>query len=305
MFPFPTPLLMVGQSAAGGSGPSSKWRINILTTRALSNQGAAEIEMRATVGGADQCSGGSALASATVGGPGNEPDKAFDNNSTTFWNSGSTTLPAWIEYDFPANVDVRQLGYLSSGLSATPTSLNVQYYDIATSSWVTYWSEDTFEVSTSAPQFLFSKPDPAIAGSSRWRVKTKSTQGGSSNVGVCNLELRATSGGPDLTVPASATGGNPIGDGTNKENAFDDNSTTIWSAAHPTVASPKSIGYRFPTQQVITEIAWNINGMSTNGAPTSFDVEYLDTTTGLWTVAWSVASTGTWTTGETKVFTKP
>jgi hypothetical protein len=289
-------------ASAGGSGPSSKWRINVLTTRAVGNVGATEIEMRGTVGGFDQCSGGTALASATN--TGSSAANAFDNNSGTIWDSGTTTLPQWIEYDFASNVDVRQFAYTSSGLNGNPTSLNVQYFDTGTSSWVTYWAEDTFEAETRT-QLIFAKPDPLIAGSARWRLRVTAVQGGSAFLGITALEFRATAGGADLTVPASADGGNPFGDGGNKQFAFDDTSTVYTPGFHPTAGSPAVIGYRFPSQKVVTEVAINISGSSTNGGPTAFDVQYLDTTTGAWTTSWSVTSSGTWVTNETKVFTKP
>jgi hypothetical protein len=291
-------------ASAGGSGPSSKWRLNITSVHLAGRfPGMAEIEMRGSVGGTDQCSGGTALASSSST---NTPDKAFDNNTSTGWDSGSSTLPAWIEYDFASIVDVLQLAITPSNVNGTPQSFDVQYYDTGTSSWTTYWSEDTFLVSSS-PQLIFSKPNPAVAGSTRWRVKVISTQGGSADCRCAELEFRATSGGSDLTAAASADGGNAIGDNINvTANAFDNNTTTLWnSPAHPTSGSPAYLGYRFPTQQVVTEIAWTLwTGSALNG-PTSFDVQYLDPTTGTWTTSWSVAASGTWTAGQTKVFTKP
>ena len=66
---------------------------------------AAKIEMRPTRGAADQCVGGTAIASASDGGA---AANAFDANPATFWSttqgdSGNVYYhPTWIGYDFGA-----------------------------------------------------------------------------------------------------------------------------------------------------------------------------------------------------------
>jgi hypothetical protein len=98
------------------------WRV-----RATSVQGgtsfpwsASEVEFRATAGGADQASGGQILASSTFSSF--AAASAFDNNSGTFWISGTTlgTAEPWIRYHFPNNVVVDEVAIMvrSDGFGA-------------------------------------------------------------------------------------------------------------------------------------------------------------------------------------------
>lgn len=70
--------------------------------------GLREIEMRATSGGADQTFDGSASASATYAGF--SPDSAYDSDTGTAWMTPNGTLTnAWIAYQFPDDVVVREI----------------------------------------------------------------------------------------------------------------------------------------------------------------------------------------------------
>ncbi len=83
------------------------WRLNITANAGdTSFLAIAEIEMRATVGGADQCAGGTAAAS--LADPGAPVTNAFDNDAATRWSTTSGTLTGWIRYQFAAPVDVAQ-----------------------------------------------------------------------------------------------------------------------------------------------------------------------------------------------------
>ena len=85
----------------------SYWRLNVSANAGdTSFLAIAEIEMRATVGGADQCTGGTPTASASDGS--SPPSNAFDNNATTRWSTPSSTLTGWIGYQFASPVDVAQ-----------------------------------------------------------------------------------------------------------------------------------------------------------------------------------------------------
>jgi len=81
------------------------WRINVTANDGDVNFLAiAEMEMRATIGGADQAVGGTATASASDGS--SPPGNAFDNNSTTRWSTPVGTLTGWLRYQFTSPVDV-------------------------------------------------------------------------------------------------------------------------------------------------------------------------------------------------------
>jgi len=122
---------------------STKWRLANITTVDGTTAAIGEIEMRATTGGADQCTGGTAsasdylLSSATYA-----PDKAFDNDAVgTFWHSHSI-YPAYIQYDFGSSVVVTEVSiarrYASTGDVQAPSAFDVQYWN--GSSWTTAWS---------------------------------------------------------------------------------------------------------------------------------------------------------------------
>lgn len=72
-----------------------------------------EIEMRATYGGANQCSGGTAYATSSTAGYG--PEKAFDGNKTVYaggaWatSNSNPTMPQVIGYQFPALTEVVEI----------------------------------------------------------------------------------------------------------------------------------------------------------------------------------------------------
>lgn len=92
------------------------WRINVSANDGDTNYLAiAEVEMRASVGGADQCAGGTASASASDGT--SPPSNAFDNNATTRWSTPVGTLTGWLAYQFSSAVDV-----LECTIRAHPTS---------------------------------------------------------------------------------------------------------------------------------------------------------------------------------------
>lgn len=108
------------------------WRILITETRTTSGTlfaSIAEIEMRATVGGADQTGSGTAYASSqTV----NTAAMAFDNNPATRWASGASEAPPqWIAYDFGASITVAEIAIRAPDstdpAARAPRSFVVQY----------------------------------------------------------------------------------------------------------------------------------------------------------------------------------
>lgn len=91
------------------------WRLYITASQGIPSgkdywHTMAEIELRATPGGADQCSGGTATAhdyySAAYA-----PAKAFDNANATYWGSwpGSNLGNGWINYQFASAVAVAEV----------------------------------------------------------------------------------------------------------------------------------------------------------------------------------------------------
>lgn len=81
------------------------WRLDLLANFAW--VAIREIEMRATIGGPDLCSGGTPFASETNDG---DPSYLFDNNLSTHWGvvaSGQGTC--YVGYDFGAPVEIVEI----------------------------------------------------------------------------------------------------------------------------------------------------------------------------------------------------
>lgn len=90
-------------------GSHRYWRVHC----GRSNSGgdtyaAAEVEMRATPGGSDQCSGGTATAHSNFSGTFDAP-KAFDNNAATLWSASGGASDGWLKYDFGSAVVVAEV----------------------------------------------------------------------------------------------------------------------------------------------------------------------------------------------------
>lgn len=84
------------------------WRLNISANAGDANYlQIAEVEMRATLGGADQCTGGTASAS-TEHSATYAASKAVDDTASTHWSTPISTLTGWWAYDFGSAVEVLQ-----------------------------------------------------------------------------------------------------------------------------------------------------------------------------------------------------
>ena len=85
-----------------------------------------EVEMRGAIGGADQCTGGTASAAHATASAGN----LFDNNTGTYWVNGGPSADTWLKYDFSGgDVDVREIQLLPRYSSQSPEDFKLQYSD--------------------------------------------------------------------------------------------------------------------------------------------------------------------------------
>lgn len=107
------------------------WRLNIAANAGSTDFLAiAELELRGSVGGADQCTGGTAIASASDS---TAPvANAFDNDPVTRWSTPHQTLTGWIGYQFASPVDVAEYT-----IRAHPTNADRSPRD-----WALEWSDD-------------------------------------------------------------------------------------------------------------------------------------------------------------------
>lgn len=107
------------------------WRLNVTANNGdITFLAIAEIEMRAILGGADQCSGG--VASASSADATSPASNAFDNDTTTRWSTVTSTLTGWIRYQFASPVDVVQYTIRAHPTAPTRSPKN----------WTLEWSDD-------------------------------------------------------------------------------------------------------------------------------------------------------------------
>lgn len=127
-----------------GGATYKHWRIYVTANSGANTYVTAnEIEMRATVGGANQCAGGVATASSNY--PSTPPSGAFDGVLTyppdsALWASANGAKPQWIAYEFAAPVSVAEVAWMSAsysgGQNETPGTFDVQASDDGVS-WIT------------------------------------------------------------------------------------------------------------------------------------------------------------------------
>ena len=84
-------------------------RINISSVNGGSYCNCAELQLRLTVGGADVCTGGTPTSSYNLSGYG--PEKAFDDNTSTFWATYDRVAPQWIQYQHTEARDVVEISW--------------------------------------------------------------------------------------------------------------------------------------------------------------------------------------------------
>lgn len=109
------------------------WRVKFFDTTGMLYVGAATIEFRASIGGADLCGSGTASASDVYGSW--VAANAFDGSSATRWLSNSfyNNTHNWISYDFGLGNEVDVVELVLKSASSTgadaPRTLTLQYSD--------------------------------------------------------------------------------------------------------------------------------------------------------------------------------
>lgn len=108
------------------------WRVYITESTSSSGDNFIrlyEVEFRGSVGGADQCNGGTASASHNS----STAYKLFNNNEAgDYWLNGGPSEPCWFQYDLGAGnaVDVAELRILNGQYQAqAPKSFSLQWSD--------------------------------------------------------------------------------------------------------------------------------------------------------------------------------
>ncbi len=269
-----------------------------------------EIEMRITSGGADQCTGGTAIGTdGYASGTSEDPPSAFDNNNSTFWqafwNGGADAWRTWIGYDFGAGneKDIMQLSVRAhaSYLSRTPRIAVVESSDDAVT-WTHEWIVH-FGVSTNTGAWASVGPvittKPTVQSSNQyWAVFSFSRD--DDNAHMSCAELKFYEGGADVTSGGSGladsrlSGSYPVG------NAFDGNNSTFW---HSGTRGWCVLGYDFGSgnNKDIDRFDFRARNDFDGQAPVAGFVAYSQDGIS-WLRDWSFRSPPTWATGELRSF---
>jgi F5/8 type C domain/NedA-like, galactose-binding domain len=155
---------------ASGYPATSKvwWRVNC-----TANDGHAfvwavsSLQMRTTVSGADQCSGGVAGAS-TYFDYTFLPTKAFDSDATTSWASSVPT--GWVSYQFASAKQIVEVSITArtAAPSQAPKDFTVQYWDGA--AWQTQWTVTGSSAWSAGETRVFADPSPPAPTAARGNV---------------------------------------------------------------------------------------------------------------------------------------
>ena len=117
------------------------WRVYVPATTGAGLVSCAELELHATVGGANIATGGTAAASSVN--TGKPASNCFDGSTSTYWES-NVAIPQWISYDLTAGAPntVEEIKWTSRNDASTenPTDIVIQYSDDNTN-WTTKWSQ--------------------------------------------------------------------------------------------------------------------------------------------------------------------
>jgi hypothetical protein len=274
------------------------WRLYCTAGNGEPNLGLAEIQLRASLGGADET--GSGTASASSGTAAN----LFDNNNTTVLTTTSGAYPHWISYDFGAGNDkaITEIAINTrTQIRYSPTDFQLQWSD-DNSAWTTLFTVKGFGEwpSGQATFMVFNADriyDNGVSGQF-WRLRSTATDGGA-QVGLCELMLYDSSGINQCSggTPFSSTqleGGGPntqafdgivTGGDTNRWNGF---SVAEW------------IGYKFPSAKTIITVGIVAQTTFQSKSPKDFVIEYWDGSA--YQTAMTLTNITGWTSGQTRYF---
>lgn len=199
----------------------------------------AEIEMRESIGGADVCADGVASASSTWAA--NVPANAFDNNNSTYWESGVAGSGHWIQYAFPDPKAIVEVVIRNGDAGAEILDeFDVRYSDDGVT-WTHVRLMDASNLGVNETERF------SLYGTKTyWRIYVTASVNSPYYAYIAEFGVHTSVGGADVTTGA---GGTPAASTTFSgsflaANAFDDNITTEWSSGINTVP-PHWLRYHF------------------------------------------------------------
>lgn len=291
------------RSAAAAAPTSTKWRIYVTDTEAsttaeASNLQIAECEMRASAGGADLCTGGTATASSTSGG--NAASNAFANDGTTTEWIALSGDDEWLQYEFGSAVTIEEV-YIqaASGANASknsPVDFKIQY-DSGGGVFVDYWTAVTGPFGRSEAR-VFNRTDAVPTGKRWWRFWVTNLTGTAARLSCSEITMALSMGGGDECSGGYAFARSHLST-LSPDGAFaNDGTTTFFAELNNTV--PTWIGYAFSSDKDIEEVTFQARGsFANNESPEDFKLQY--GCGGVWTDVHSVTAQS-FTDGEIKTY---
>lgn len=297
----------------GGGGTHTYWRLRFPQGINGGNDNRTQlqtVEFRATVGGADQCTGGTAFASAVHGS--SSAASAFDANSGTAWfTAGNDHFNSYIGYQFASPVAVEQISLTgSSDTSYSPRSIIVEHSDDGSTYTIYAFIPPTLSWSANETKTFTTDSYPPYATAYRyWKIEVTASNDGAGDVLAQEIELRAAASGPDLTAPggnapatqASGTAGHySANEGPDK--AFNNNTGDWWQPRMPGGGGVVYCVWDFGAgnSYQIEQIQWTAHPSFLGRSPNEFKV-YGSNDGSSWTQDWTTVSCGTWS-GSVRTF---
>ncbi len=240
------------------------WRVR--STCSFGSQiGLNELEMAATVGGTNLCTGGTPFTSTTYGGF-YAVSKAFDGNITDGSVWAGPDKYGNIGYQFASPVEINEIRIAPySDISDTlPRVLRVESSDDGIT-YVVEWFAITFN--NVVYNALASFPRQPVQDEYRyWAIMNFEGAGGSGfrDMVVVEAEFRETVGGSDVTGSGTALASASNGGGQVEASAFDNNNGTLFYSGYP-IPPDQYLGYDFGSGNDVKIAEIQLRGEPTEG----------------------------------------
>ncbi len=268
------------------------WRINIAAVAAGFSMEIAEIEMRATVGGADQCSGGTATASYTW----NPASFAFNDNALNEWTTNGQANTGWIKYQFASPVDVAEYTIQASASHVSaPKNFTLEYSD-NDSDWYVADTVSNCLFLGERVKRTFTIGDTSD-GYEYWRIKVSAHSAGGERLRLQEIEFKAVVDGSDLTDAGETYNAAADYGWESPLQSFDNNTSTTWDTYGSSL--PNWIAFIFQSRVEIVQ--YTIQAEDDSYAPKDWTLEVShDGTT--WDTVDTVTGETSWGAPEKRTF---
>lgn len=283
------------------------WRTRVITNYGhVSACDIPEIEMRETVGGADECTGGTPIAGG--GFTGGVLSRVFDDDVTNSYSPGGVS--GYVGYDFGAGnekaiVEVAFTMHSNPNQTSTIKTFALEYSDDGS-----IWYDSGNGVMTvygwlPLAERVFPEPVAPVGFHRMWRVFCEVNNGGSSFNVLDDVQFKDTAGGSDQCGVLTATIGGATGRAIGSNGGGTDQCWKCFdsdvSGADPyfmTGTTNTYVGYIFPTPVRVQEIIAQCYS-NTGRAPNIIRIEYCDDDAVTWVSQKRITGL-TWTANEAK-----